>query len=724
MDNTSHITGVVEKLLFSSNESGFVVLVLMVHNQKITVTGHMPNVQAGQHISVTGSWQLHAKFGKQLVAQQCTTHAPTSIVGLKKYLGSGLIKGIGPVYAEKLVNYFGTQVLDIIDQEPSRLSEVPGIGQKRAAVITSAWQDQKAISHIMVFLQEKGISPAFATKIYKQYGSNAITLVTENPYRLAEDIWGVGFKTADQIAQNLGFAHNSLKRVTAGITYALTTHISSGNLYAPIDDMKAKTIELLSLEQEDGMHKIKIALHDLYNQQKIVLLTHDDTHYITLAKYYFSEKGVANKILKLLGNPPDTLFDLDKVYTQLRTDTSAVALNDDQIRSIITCLQHKITVITGGPGTGKTTLIKQLLQILDTHKCSYKLTAPTGRAAKRMFEGTGRQASTVHRLLEFDVNSMGFARNEQNALSLDFLIVDEASMIDIFLAHAILRALPSHARLILIGDVDQLPSVGAGNFLHDVIASNTVPCIRLTHIFRQAHDSMIIRNAHRVNNGEFPTMDADARKDFIFIKEQEAGNTAAHLENIFANGLRKYGISPADAIVLTPMNRGIVGTQQINHHLQQIINRTQGAEQIAYGSVTFKINDRVMQIRNNYDKLVFNGDIGTIETINLADKQLTVRFLDRAVDYDFSELDELTLAYAITIHKSQGSEYAAVIMPIFMQHYTLLQRNLLYTGITRAKKLCILIGQPKAIGMAINNTKGLERTTFLQQYLTSDLQCR
>jgi exodeoxyribonuclease V alpha subunit len=724
MDNTTQITGVIEKLLFSSNESGFVVLVLTVSNQKITVTGHIPNAQAGQHISVTGQWQLHAKFGKQLVAKQCTIHAPTSIIGLKKYLGSGLIKGIGPVYAEKLVDYFGTQVLDIIDNETTRLSEVPGIGLKRVEIIARAWQDQKAISHIMVFLQEKGISSTFATKIYKHYGMNAVTLITENPYRLADDLWGVGFKTADQIALNIGFAPNSLKRITAGIVYAITNHISTGNLYALLDDIKTKTVALLSLDHQDTLDKIKIALHDLYNQQKISLLSYDNKHFITKSQYYLSEKGVAHKILKLIGRPSDHSFNLDELYTQLRTNTDQIALNDDQIRSIITCLQHRMTVITGGPGTGKTTLIKQLLHILDTYKCSYKLAAPTGRAAKRMFEGTGRPASTIHRLLEFDVNSMGFARNEQNALQLDFLIVDEASMIDIFLAHALLRALPSHARIILIGDVDQLPSVGAGNFLHDIIASNTVPCIRLTHIFRQAQDSMIIRNAHRVNNGEFPTMDEDARRDFIFIKEQDAGNTAAHLQNIFTNGLRTYGIAAADAIVLTPMNRGIVGTQQINHHLQQIINTTHTDQQIAFGSITFKLHDRVMQIRNNYDKLIFNGDIGTIDSINIPDKELVVRFLDRPIEYDFSELDELTLAYAITIHKSQGSEYPAVIIPLFMQHYTLLQRNLLYTGITRAKKLCILIGQPKAIGMAINNTKGLERITFLQQYLTSDLQCR
>lgn len=725
MDTFEQLTGIVEKIIFASNESGFVVLTLSHDRITTTVTGHLPNVQPGQHVSLTGTWGMHPKFGKQFEAQQATLHAPTSITGLKKYLGSGLIKGIGPAYAEKLVDHFGTEILDIIDSNPKRLAQVPGIGAKRIETITVAWRDQKAISHIMVFLQERGVSPFFAIKIYKQYGAESIARITQNPYRLADDIWGVGFKTADQIAIKLGFALDCAQRITAGIVYALSQTITLGSIYTQVDELKQKTVELLGLEQDSSSQTLTHALHELYRQEKIKLITVENQHFLTLSQYYFAEKGTAQKILKLMDRPCEYAFDIDTLYNSLRTSTDQIELNDDQIRSIVSCVQQKITIITGGPGTGKTTLIKKLLQVLDTHKRSYKLAAPTGRAAKRMQEGTARPASTLHRLLEFDPMTMGFSRNEQNALVLDILIIDEASMIDIFLAYAVLKALPSHAQLILIGDIDQLPSVGAGNVLHDLIASQKVPAIRLTHIFRQAQNSMIICNAHRINNGEFPvSWQEGSRKDFIFIKEEDAQQLNIHLQQIYSGTLARHGINHADATVLTPMNRGIVGTQQINAYLQHLLNATPTTSHVTSAGTTFKVHDRVMQIRNNYDKLVFNGDIGTITEIDTQEKEIMVNFFERMVIYDFSELDELTLAYAITVHKSQGSEYAAAIIPIFMQHFTLLQRNLLYTAITRAKKLCILIGQPKAIAMAIKNTKGTERITFLKHYLTTDLTCR
>jgi exodeoxyribonuclease V alpha subunit len=444
--------------------------------------------------------------------------------------------------------------------------------------------------------------------------------------------------------------------------------------------------------------------------------------------------------------PVERVFDIEAIYQELRAGSGSqestpdldnknldnknkefkknIELNEDQQRGILTCLQNKVTIITGGPGTGKTTLIKTLLGILDAQKQTYKLAAPTGRAAKRMQEGTGRYAETLHRLLEFDVSTMGFTKNEQNALKTDFLIVDEASMIDIFLAHALLKAIPFSTHLILIGDIHQLPSVGAGNFLSDVIASKVTPCIKLSIIFRQAQNSLIIINAHRINSGEFPTSQAEnANRDFIFIKEQEPTNVQAHIENIIKKGLPKFGIKPADMAVLVPMNRGTVGTQKINFDVQQLLNGGK-QDQVMHAGITFKVGDRVMQIRNNYDKHVFNGDTGAIESIDTRDQLLHVQYPDKTVEYEFSELDELVLAYAISIHKSQGSEYPAVVIPLFMQHFMLLQRNLLYTAVTRAKKLCILIGQPKAVAMCINNNKGLARTTFLTAYLTSDLQCR
>ena len=737
MPHTETLQGTVDRLLFQNKEDGFVIFVLQLNNKQNTIVkGHVPSITPGEIVTIQGTWVMHPKFGKQFDAQQCTAQIPTSIIGLKKYLSSGLIKGIGPVYGEKLVNYFGEEVLEIIDKMPHRLQEIDGIGPKRVEKIVTAWQDQKEISHIMVFLQEKGISPAYATKIYKRYRAESISVILENPYRLAQDIWGIGFKIADQIAQNLGIAKDSSKRITAGILHTISTATSSGHLYVELQKLKEQTTAILELDYNDNIaNTIKLALHDLYNSDKIKLISHEDKHFVTLTPFYFSEQGVAGKLKKLMKFPAQYTFDINKIYKKLRTQTNkdVVALNEDQQKGIVTCLQNKTTVITGGPGTGKTTLIKKLIEMLDQHKITYRLAAPTGRAAKRITEGTGKPATTIHRLLEFDVSTMGFVRNEQNTLPLNFLIIDEASMIDIFLANSVLKALPSHAHVVFIGDVDQLPSVGPGNFLNDIIASDKVPSVRLTKIFRQAQDSLIILNAHRINTGEFPTSyQPDTRQDFIFIKEEDPQQVTLHLENIYTKTLLKHGINPHDSIVLVPMHRGVVGTQKLNHDLQQMLNpnaqktslENDADKHISYAGTIYNIGDRVMQIRNNYDRLVFNGDIGILESIDHTEKTFNVLYEERIVEYDFSDLNELVLAYAISIHKSQGSEYAAVIIPIFMQHFTLLQRNLIYTAITRAKKLCIFIGQPKAIAMGIKNNKSVKRLTFLQQFLTIDLQCR
>ena len=729
MHDNAELKGTIDRFLFQNNENGYAVLSLQIDEEtKITATGYLPNLQAGQEVVLRGTWITHPKFGRQFEAKECVAQVPTSIVGLKKYLGSGLIKGIGPAYAEKLVGYFGEVVLDVIDKTPHRLTEVPGIGPKRIEQIAKAWQDQKEISNVMVYLQDKNISPAYAAKIYKAYGQNSIAVLTENPYRLADEIWGVGFKMADQIAQAVGIPRDSLKRVKAGILFAINNQIGQGHLYAQLEELKQDALTLLELEPQTCQALIKNALHDLYNEEKIKLISANDLHYITLTHYYFSEKGTAQKLQHLLQYPPHHSIDSNEVYQSLRVPSpeDRIALNDDQQQGILACLQHKATIITGGPGTGKTTLIKKLLSILDDHKLSYKLAAPTGRAAKRITEGTGRFALTIHRLLEFDAATRGFSRNEQNALQLGYLIIDEASMIDIFLSHAILKAMPFTGHLILIGDVDQLPSVGAGNFLNDVISSQKVPTIRLKEIFRQAQDSLIIVNAHRVNQGEFPVSSLpDSKNDFIYIKENDPNMVQQHLDELLLKRIPRTGISAADTMVLVPMNRGIVGTQQINMHLQKVLNPIKDETKvISHGIYRYQIGDRVMQIRNNYDKAVFNGDTGSIEDINISDKIIFVKYYERIVEYESNELDELVLAYAISIHKSQGSEYPAVIIPIFMQHFTLLQRNLIYTALTRAKKLCIIIGQPKALAMAIKNNKSLARTTFLNQFLTSDLRCR
>ena len=715
--------GTIDRLLFQSQDNGFSVFVLQTEKAtQVVVRGYVPNIHPGQVLHVQGAWVVHPKFGRQFQAEQCKTGAPTSLLGLKKYLGSGLIKGIGPSYAEKLVSHFGTQVLEIIDQDPARLKEVPGIGSKRIDQIITAWENQKEIAAIMIFLKEKGISTAYALKIYKTYGQNSLSILKENPYRLSQDIWGIGFKIADQIAQNCGIAPDSLVRIKASLLFVIGQQIQNGHLYVEIEELKSQTLSLITLTPDQTMLKIKQSLHDLYNEGKIKLITSSEQHFLTLSSYYFSERGVAQKLRSLLQSTYKNNLPLDAIYETLRVNTT---LSDDQQTAIMTSLQQKISIVTGGPGTGKTTIIKELLRILDEHQLIYQLAAPTGRAAKRITQSSGKRASTIHRLLEFDFGAHGFARNENNALKLDFLIIDEASMIDIFLAHAILKALPFTAHIIFIGDINQLPPVGAGNFLHDMIASSIIPCTRLTNIFRQAQDSLIVVNAHRVNNGEFPvSFLPDAKKDFIFIKEDNPENIPHHLKLLFTETLARAQITADQAMVLAPMHRSSAGTQKLNHDLQSILNTQQAGPQIAHGSSLFKINDRVMQLKNNYDKHVFNGDIGTIESIDETEKTVSVAYPEQVIVYEFSELDELVLAYAITIHKSQGSEYKAVIIPLFMQHFTLLQRNLIYTALTRAKKLCIIIGQSKALAMGIKNNKGLARTTFLTEFLTTDLHCR
>lgn len=709
------LSGTIERFIFHNEENGYAVCMVTIDQQQsVIAAGILPHSAPGQEVDLFGQWVTHKKFGRQFAVSHCAHKVPSSITGLKKYLGSGLIKGIGKTYAEKLVDHFGDTILQVIEEHPERLQEVNGIGEKRAERIAQSFIEHKEVAHIMVFLQGYGISPAYAAKIYKQYRSRTIDVLKENPYRLADEVWGIGFKLADEIALKLGFQKDTPKRICAGIIYALQLQAQVGHSYTMREEVITKTIELLQI----AIEPVTTSLEDLIAQERIQEILFQEKKYCALIAHYHAERSVAHKLQALVRYPSAQNIDSSHIYSKLMVPKAGeIALNEDQQRSIMTVFQNKVTMITGGPGTGKTTLIRKLLSILDEEKISYKLAAPTGRAAKRITEQTGRYATTIHRLLEIDPHTFTFTHNETNALKLQMLIVDESSMIDIFLANALLKAMPLHASIVFLGDIDQLPSVGPGNFLADCLASKALARVRLTHIFRQAQNSLITRNAHRIITGQPPIRSSpETRNDFIFINEAEPEKLFNHIIDCY----RTYKLTPENSVILTPMNRGIAGNFTLNHNLQQFLNGAPSSS-VTHGDMVFKVNDKVMQIRNNYEKVVFNGDCGTIQEIDHEEETLRVLFADKTVPYHFDDLSELILAYSMTIHKSQGSEYDVVIIPLFMQHYMLLARNLLYTAITRAKKLCIIIGQPKAVHCALAQARTAQRVTFLTQYIDGTL---
>lgn len=725
---TMRIRGVVERITYQNPENGYTVLKCAVknYNDLVTVVGNLLDVNVGSVLLVDGNWKIDSKYGRQFLAESWEETMPATVFGIEKYLGSGLIKGVGPKFAKRIVQKFGTETIEVIESDEKRLLEVEGIGKKRIQMIHESWEKQKEIKNIMLFLQDHGVSTAFAGKIYRQYGNESIQIVKENPFRLADDIWEIGFRTADGIAQKLGFEKDDFARIRSGIMYTLSALADEGHVYAEREQLIKKAVELLEADEMciagaiEKMRENKDLICEAWREEE------GDSIY--LPPFYYAETGVASRLRRLTQTPAQ-----DRLWTSLmqaRQKTGNQDLSVDvkkiqervhmeydevQTEAIRQSAVSKVMVLTGGPGTGKTTTTQGIITAFQSFGLKILLAAPTGRAAKRMTEATGLEAKTIHRLLECKPPE-GYQKNEENPLEGDVLIVDECSMIDIVLMNSLLKAIPLGMRLILVGDIDQLPSVGAGNVLRDIMDSGTVPVIRLTRIFRQALSSRIITNAHRINQGQMPDISNGADTDFFFTSKEEPEEAAEEIVKLVKTKLpRYYAVAPSQIQVLTPMQRGVVGAGKLNLMLQEALN-PQG-DQLFRSGYAYRINDKVMQIRNNYEKEVFNGDIGLVVSVDMQNRVLSVDFDGRIVSYESTELDEIVHAYATTIHKAQGSEYPIVVMPVLMSHFVMLQRNLIYTGITRAKKVLVIVGTKKALAYAVRNVTVTKRNTHLKMRL-------
>ena len=740
---------VVERITYQNPENGYSVLKCRVkdYSDLVPVIGNLVDANVGSVLLVEGNWKVDSKYGKQFVAENWEETLPATVYGMEKYLGSGLIKGVGPKFAKRIVQKYGVDTFAIIEDNIELLIEVEGIGRKRVQMIAESWERQKEIKNIMLFLQEHQVSTSYAAKIFKQYGNDSIKVMQENPYKLADDIWGIGFKTADQIAMKLGFEKESYVRLRSGLMYTLSELSNDGHVYADKQQLIDKASELL--EAEPGT--ITMTMDDMLLKEELILekkisKTDDDGNPVTpiyLPPFYYAEVGVAGKLKKLAASPAG-----DKLYGRLmearqKTGNNELSVDiesiqkktgmeydDIQADAIRQAATAKVMVLTGGPGTGKTTTTHGIISAYKAYGLKILLAAPTGRAAKRMTEATGMEAKTIHRLLECKPPE-GYQKNEENPLEGDVLIIDECSMIDIILMNSILKAIPPTMRLIMVGDIDQLPSVGAGNVLRDIIDSMSFPVIRLTRIFRQAQSSRIVMNAHRINEGKMPDISNGKDTDFFFMENEDADAVAGEIVKLVQTNLPNYyHVDRSQIQVLTPMQRGVVGATNLNLALQEALNPVdeeifmRGRGKVIMpkpclrrSGFCYRAQDKVMQIKNNYDKEVFNGDIGIIESVDDTDRTLVVNFDGRSVEYDVTELDELVHAYATTIHKAQGSEYPIVVMPVLMNHYIMLQRNLIYTGITRAKKILVIVGTKKALSYAVRNVTVTKRNTLLKERL-------
>jgi exodeoxyribonuclease V alpha subunit len=746
MPTLEMLVATVERITYYNEENGYTVAQVTPEGRDYTVTavGNLLEMSPGESLRLYGQWAVHPRYGRQFQVERYTTVLPATVAGIEKYLGSGLIKGIGPVTARRIVRRFKLDTLRIIEEEPQRLREVLGVGKHRVALIEKAWEEQKAIKAVMLFLQSRNVSTSHAVKIYKTYGDASIDVVRHDPYRLARDIYGIGFLTADKIARELGLAHDSPQRVQAGVTYTLSQMADDGHVFAPRGELTyesarmlevppalvAEGIEALAAGQEVRLEPITYPVPgesstEAGPSRAPSQLQEDRAVY--LPAFYHGEVGVANRLRTILNVGRSRLefyraADLERVFDHL-AQQRGLALNEGQRAAVGMALTHKVTVLTGGPGTGKTTAVRTVIRLLEAKGYSYALAAPTGRAAKRLAEATGREAKTIHRLLEFKPqHGFIFQRNEENPLEADMVIVDETSMLDLLLANHLLKAVHPESHLLFVGDVDQLPSVGAGNVLRDIIDSEAAAVRRLTEIFRQAEGSLIIENAHRINRGQMPLF-ARAATDFFLFPAEDAEQAADLVVDLVQNRIPgKFGFDPLQEIqVLSPLHRGAAGVGELNRRLQEALNPpAQAKPERRRGSQVYRLGDRVMQVCNNYDKEVFNGDMGRIVAVDAVNQSLTAQIDGRPVEYDFSEMDELIHAYAVSVHKSQGSEYRAVVLPMLTQHYVMLQRNLLYTAVTRAKELVVLVGNRRALAIAVGNDRIGERHTALDVRLRGE----
>ena len=712
------LQGTLERVVFQNDENGYTIGRLRTagRDPEVTIVGNLMGVNVGERLKMQGFWVNHPQYGRQFDVHAFTVEYPATLEGIRKYLGSGMIRGIGPVTATKIVDHFGKNTLDIIDNEVGRLAEIPGIGEKKVELIAAAWQEQRLVKEIMLFLQSNGVSTGLAVRIYKQYGDELIRVVRNDPYRLAREVYGIGFKTADKIARQIGIPPDHPSRIQAGLVFALNQFANDGHCFAQSEPLLARAAELLEMDVQACAPQLDI----LIRQGEVI----PEENSIYLPPFHYAEVGVSNRLKRMLSAERDRLsgfrrLDWDALIAILDRQ-SPIRLTDLQKSAVKMALTEKVSILTGGPGTGKSTITSSIIKLLRMQSGSVLLCAPTGRAAKRLTETTGQEAKTIHRLLEFKPSSRGtFARDSENPLDADLIIVDETSMIDILLMNNLLDAIEVGSHLLLVGDIDQLPSVGPGNVLRDLIASQVIPVTRLDTIFRQSENSFIIVNAHRINNGEMPMFPKEAADFFIFAEEDPQKAADWVIELASKRIPEKFGHDPLNDIqVLSPMHRGSAGVSELNERLQTELNPPgPGKIEIRHGHRVFRIGDRVMQTVNNYDLQVFNGDLGFIHQIDLEDQNMSVRFDSKIALYDYTQLDEIVHAYAISIHKAQGSEFPAVIIPLLTQHYMMLQRNLIYTAITRARKLVVLVGSKRAIYTAVNNNRIAARNTHLADRL-------